>query len=44
MLIWDPDVIASLDDLFESREQPTKFSVVQTCSKGQPGSKHTDIA
>jgi hypothetical protein len=24
MLIWDPNVIASSDDLFEPREQPTE--------------------
>jgi hypothetical protein len=42
MLIWDPNVIASLDDLFESQEQPVEVSVVQTRSKGQPGSKNID--
>jgi hypothetical protein len=44
MLIWDPDVIASLNDLFGSQEQPTKVSEVQTRSKGQPGPKNTDVA
>jgi hypothetical protein len=42
MLIWDPDVIVPSDDLFEPREQPTEVSVIQTRSKGQPGSKDTD--
>ena len=42
MLIWDPDMITSSSDLFESREQPTKVSIVQMHSKGQPGSKNTD--
>jgi hypothetical protein len=42
MLIWDPDVITSSDDLFESQGQPTEVSVVQTHSKGQPDSKDTD--
>jgi hypothetical protein len=31
------------DDLFESREQPVEFSAIQTCSKGPPGSKDTDV-
>ena len=44
MLIWDPDVITSSDDLFESREKPTKVSVAQTRSRGQPGSKDIDVA
>jgi len=42
MLIWDPDVIASSGDLFESQEQPAEVSTVQTCIKGQPGSKDVD--
>jgi hypothetical protein len=42
MLIWDPDLIMPSDDLFESQEQPTEVSVVQTRSKGPPGSKDTD--
>jgi hypothetical protein len=44
MLILDPDIIASSDDLFESREQPTEVSVAQTRSKGQPDSKIVNIA
>jgi hypothetical protein len=43
MLIWDPDVITSSDDLFGYQEQPTKVLVVQTCSKGQPSPKNTDV-
>jgi hypothetical protein len=42
MLIWDPDLIMPSDDLFESREQPVEVSVIQTRSKGHPGSKDTD--
>jgi hypothetical protein len=42
MLIWDPDLIMPSDDLFESQEQPMEVSVIQTCSKGLPGSKDTD--
>jgi hypothetical protein len=41
-VIWDPDMIMPSDDLFESQEQPTEVSVIQTHSKGQPGSKDTD--
>jgi hypothetical protein len=44
MLIWDPDVITSSDDLFESREQPTEVLVAQMRSKGQPDSKNVDVA
>jgi hypothetical protein len=39
MLIWDPDMIASLDDLFKPQAPPTEISVVQTRSKGQPNPK-----
>jgi hypothetical protein len=39
MLIWDPDVIASSDDLFKPQAPPTEISVVQTRSKGQPTQK-----
>jgi hypothetical protein len=42
MLIWDPELIIPSDDLFESREQPMEFLVIQTHSKGQPSSKDTD--
>jgi hypothetical protein len=42
MLIWDPDLIMPSDDLFESRDQPVEVSVIQTRSKGPPGSKDTD--
>jgi hypothetical protein len=44
MLICDLDVITSSDDLFESREQPTEFSVAHTRSKGQPGSKNVKVS
>jgi hypothetical protein len=42
MLIWDPDVIASSDDLFKSQGPPVEISVIQTCSKGQPDPKDTN--
>jgi hypothetical protein len=42
MLIWDPDVITSSDDLFKPQAPPAEISVVQTRSKGQPGPKDTD--
>jgi hypothetical protein len=42
MLIWDPDVIMSLDDLFKPQAPPTEISVIQTRSKGQPDPKDTD--
>jgi hypothetical protein len=41
MLIWDPDLIMPSDYLFESQEQPAKFLVIQTCSKGPHVSKDT---
>jgi hypothetical protein len=40
MLIWDPDLIMTSDDLFESQEPPAKVSIVQTCSKVPPVSKY----
>jgi hypothetical protein len=42
MLIWDPNVITSLNDLFDPWEQPIEVSAVQICSKGQPNPKNTD--
>jgi hypothetical protein len=42
MLIWDPDVITSLDDLFKPQEPPTDILVVETRSYGQPDPKYTD--
>jgi hypothetical protein len=42
MLIWDPDVIVSSDDLFKPQAPPTEISLVQTCSKGQRSPKDTD--
>jgi hypothetical protein len=42
MLIWDPNLIMPFDDIFESREQPMEFSVIQMHSKGPPDSKDID--
>jgi hypothetical protein len=42
MLIWDLDMIASSDDLFESWEQHIELSTVQTSIKGQPNPKDID--
>jgi hypothetical protein len=39
MLIWDPDLIASSDNMFEPQAPPTEISMVQTRSKGQPDPK-----
>jgi hypothetical protein len=44
MLIWDPDVISSSDDLFKPWEQPTEVLVAHTRSKCQPSSKDTSLA
>jgi hypothetical protein len=35
MLIWDPNLIMSFDDLFEVQKAPAEVSVVQTRSTGQ---------
>jgi hypothetical protein len=42
ILIWDPDVITSLDDLFKPHAPPAEISVVKTRSKGQPNPKDID--
>ena len=42
MLIWNPNVITSSDDLFKPQAPPTEILVVQTHSKGQPGPKDID--
>jgi hypothetical protein len=42
MLIWDPIIIASSDDLFKPQAPPSEILVVQTCSKGQPSPRDTD--
>jgi ribonuclease HI len=42
ILIWDPDVIASSDDLFKPWTPPTEILVVQTRSKGQTDPKGTN--
>jgi hypothetical protein len=43
MLIRDPDVISSSDDLFKPWEQPTEVLVAHTRSKCQPNSKDTSL-
>jgi hypothetical protein len=43
MLIWDLDLIFPSEDLFNSREQPSKFSVMQMRSIGQLSSIDIDI-
>jgi hypothetical protein len=35
MLIWDPDLVMTSDDLFEVQEPPAKVLVVKTRSRGQ---------
>jgi hypothetical protein len=42
MLIWDLDVITSLDDLFKPQAPPAEISVVHTHSKGQPDPRDID--
>jgi len=42
MLIWDPNMIASSDDLFKPQEPPGEISAVHTRSKGQPDPKDID--
>jgi hypothetical protein len=42
MLIWDPNMIMSSNDLFKPQAPPTEISMVQTHSKGQPCPKDID--
>jgi hypothetical protein len=44
MLIWDPDVITSSNDLFKPHAPPTEILVAQTHSKGQLGPRDTDAS
>jgi hypothetical protein len=44
MLIWDPNLPMSFDDLFEVHEPPIEVLVVQTRSRGQPISNELTTA